>query len=304
MTQYPLHEDYRKLRFSVPLNPVFLPFLQCMTRYSYDRQSIPDGIVLSKRTIGHVPIDIFSPKSLSDTTPCLLFLHGGAFALPASAFHKRLACQYALRCSCTVILIDYRLVPKYPYPNGLEDCVTVYTWLLDHAKEFGVDRQRIAICGDSAGGALAASMVQMLKEKDTRMPLFQLLVYPVMDSNCSTGSMERFVDTPIWNSRLNRKMWKLYLPKHQESIDMHHFSPLKSESFEGLPETYIEVSEFDCLRDEAIAYAGKLKHYGVEVELNETKGTIHGFEMNYDSPYTQQIIGKRIDYMKNRFSKT
>lgn len=307
MTKYPVHADYRKLQVSLPFHAWTLPFLQRLTRITYGRQAIPDTIEHQKTAIaapdGHtVPIEIFSPAICDTKTPCLLFIHGGAFALPATHYHKRLMVDYALGCRCKVVFVDYRLVPRYPYPYGLEDCFVTYAWIVEHGDEIRIDTNRIGICGDSAGGALAAALTHMIRDRSLAMPLFHMLVYPVLDASLGTDSMKKFCDTPIWHAKLNTKMWNLYLSGHPDALEDPYASPYQATSFAGLPAGFIEVNEFDCLRDEAREYCEKLDRNGIDTTLVETAGTIHGFELNYASAYTQDIIKKRIAYMKERFA--
>lgn len=303
MKTYPVHEDFRKLQMGIPLYKPVLPFLQRMTRTVYLRQSIPESLNIKRETCiaydGYpIPIEVFSPKEINPNAPCLLFLHGGAFVLPAADHHKKLIIDFALGCSCKVVMADYRLAPRYPYPYGLEDCFSVYRWIEEHAKELSIDPERIAIYGDSAGGALTAGLTHLIRARSQPLPQFQMLIYPVLDARLSTDSMQKYVDTPIWNAKLNAKMWKLYLAEKKDS----YASPNEMTSLEGLPNTYIEVNEFDCLRDEAIEYAKKLQKTGIEVNLVKTEGTVHGFELNYESSYTQMIIGQRIAYIKEQFA--
>ena len=303
MKKYPVHEDFHALQMSIPFYAPLLPLLQRLTRSAYARRSIPETLTYKRETcIAHdgypIPIDLYSPKSIEPNAPCILFLHGGAFALPAADHHKKLIIDFALGCSCKVVMADYRLVPRYPYPYGLEDCFSVYQWIEDHARELSIDPGRLAIYGDSAGGALASGVTHLLRAQSQQMPQFQMLIYPVLDARLSTDSMQKYIDTPIWNAKLNAKMWKLYLSGKKDS----YASPNEMTSLEGLPETYIEVNEFDCLRDEAIEYANKLKKTGIHVNLVKTEGTVHGFELNYESSYTQMIIGQRIAYMKEQFA--
>lgn len=306
MAAYQIHEDYLKLQITVPLYAPILPSLQRMTRFMFKRQSIPNTIDHCTYGIGcqdghSISIEIFSPCGLAHNAPCLLFLHGGAFVLPATGYHKRLMCDYALGCASKVVFVDYRLAPRYPYPHGLADCFSVYNWLLEHAQTLDIDINRIGVCGDSSGGALAAALTLMIRDRSIKKPLFQLLVYPVLDMRMTTGSMKIFQDTPIWNAKLNQKMWKLYVPGNQVLDRPEYASPALSASFDNVPKCYIEVNEFDCLRDEAIDYSQKLSQSKIDIVLVQTKGTVHGFELNYRSAYTQQIIKTRIDYMNRQF---
>ena len=104
----------------------------------------------------------------------------------------------------------YCLVPEYRYPYGLEDCFSAYRWMVEQAGDLAIDIQKSTICGDSAGGALAASLTHMILDRNLPAPSLQMLIYPVLDVLQETDSMKRFVDTPIWNAKQNKKMWDLY----------------------------------------------------------------------------------------------
>ena len=118
-----------------------------------------------------------------------------------------------------------------------------------------------------------------------------MLVYPVVDSNAKTESMKKFQDTPMWNAKLNEKMWQMY------SKTGKVFHPLKA-NFTDFPNTYIETAEFDCLHDEGVMLARKIKRAGVPCILNETKGTMHGYDICLNSPTAIQAISQRIKFLK------
>jgi len=277
-----------------------------MMKYSFKNQPCKTGVEVKKESIpGYkgdmIDIEIYSPLNIGSNAPCLIFLHGGAFTFPAAFFHKMLICDYALSVPCKVIFVDYRLAPRFPYPYGLEDCYSAYRWIVDNSSRYDIDKNKIAVCGDSAGGGLAASLAWMVRDRLRTGLLFQLLVYPVIDSRQITESIKQFVDTPVWDAGLTKKMWKIYLSKISNTEYPQYSSAHLIKSFKNLPACYIEVSEFDCLRDEAIDYYSLLKQDGIEAELHETSGTIHGFELNYKSDHTQQIVKDRIEYMKRQF---
>ena len=133
------------------------------------------------------------------------------------------------------------------------------------------------------------------------MPLFQLLIYPVTDRRMQTESCKKFTDTPMWNSKLSEMMWHNYLQEDNPS-NIAYASPMEADSFEGLPDAYVETAEFDCLHDEGIAYAEALRKAGAAVEINETKGTMHGFDIVRNAPTTQKAVAKRIEYIRSRFN--
>ena len=259
-----------------------------------------DGLHVRQQKIpgyGGEQIDvlILEPKEAGGTENGLVYFHGGGFLFPAAGYHYRLAARYAKETPCTVVFVQYRLTPKHQFPVPVEDCYAAFCW----AKE-NLGCGDIAVGGDSAGGALAAAVAQMARDRLGYCPLFQLLVYPVTDRRMDTESNRRFTDTPMWNSKLSEKMWEAYLTD-PTTPDIAYASPMEAESFADLPSAYVETAEFDCLHDEGIAYAEALRAAGVSVWVNETIGTMHGFDIVQKAPITKSAVAARIDYMREMF---
>ena len=306
MGKYNFHHDFKSVeKVEVPLSPFLLPMMNWFLSRMIKAVKPPRDL---KRTIRKIPgyqngmidLTIFEPRESHKELPCLIYFHGGAFVLQASTYHIHLLSEIALQVPCKVIFVDYRLAPKFAFPTGLEDCFAAYRWVCENSKSLGIDKDRIAVGGDSAGGALAAAVTLMARDRKTTRICFQMLVYPVTDARQITESMRNFVDTPLWNSKQNRKMWRLYL-KDGVDIKREYFSPVEASSFANLPDAYIEVAEFDCLRDEGINYAECLQKDGVSVELNKTIGTIHGFEIVEGSELVRQSAQRRIAALKKGF---
>lgn len=110
-----------------------------------------------------------------------------------------------------------------------------------------------------------------------------------------TDSMKRFYDTPLWNSKLNKKMWQMYLKYPCDKVSLA--SPIENDQWYGFPNTYIEVAEFDCLKDEGIAFSKILEQNNVNVKLVEVNGTCHGFETAYKSNIVKEAINRRVNYI-------
>ena len=199
-----------------------------------------------------------------------------------------------------MIFVDYRLTPKYAFPVGVEDCYSAFEWVYKHANELEIDNSRIAIGGDSAGGALCAAVTQIARDRNAPKICFQMLVYPVTDARQNTETMKKFIDTPLWDSKANSKMWKLYM-RDGDFNQRAYASPMEATSFIGLPDAYVEVSEYDCLRDEGILYAKALEKSGCQVELNKTVGTIHGFELAEKSEITSESVDRRVKALQRVF---
>lgn len=243
---------------------------------------------------------VFDPYGLEEVSPCLVYYHGGGFFFEGASYHYKLARQYALECECRVIFVQYRLAPRYPHPTPAEDCYAALRWTFENAERLKIDKGRIAVGGDSAGGALAAAVCQMARDRGTDLPSFQLLVYPVTDCRMQTESCKKYIDTPMWNAKLSAKMWQGYV-QDINAPDLAYASPMEAERFDGLPAAYIETAEFDCLHDEGVAYANALRAAGVEVTLAETRGTMHGFDIVEKAPTTREAVRTRIEFMKKLF---
>ena len=241
---------------------------------------------------------VMSPKSLGDNAPCLIYIHGGGFVLAAAGYHYKNAIRYAKEVGCKVVFVNYRLAPQNPHPVFFEDCYAAMCWAYDHAEALGIDISRIGIGGDSAGSALAVGVCMLARDRQHPVKFaFQMLPYPYLDARNNSESCKRFTDTPMWNSTLSGKIAPM-TKADKSRPDYVYYSPAEAESFEGLPPAYIETAEFDCLRDDGILYAEKLCAAGVEVTLNETKGTMHGFDIMQNASTTKAALAARIEFMK------
>jgi len=261
-------------------------------------------ITVRKQTIsggGGDPIEVFimEPKYIG-TDKCLIYYHGGGFFFEGAGYHYRNAKAYALQVPCKVLFVQYRLAPKHPFPIPAEDSYSALVWALENAEALGIRRDKIALGGDSAGGCLAAAVSQMARDRALPVKLrFQLLIYPFVDQSMDSDSNRRFTDTPMWNSTLSAQMAGGYVqdPNVENFV---YASPIEGRP-EGLPQAYIETAEFDCLHDDGIRYAQKLRSAGIIVCLNETEGTMHGFDIVQRAPTTKAAVAARIAYMRSSF---
>ncbi len=240
---------------------------------------------------------VIEPKHYSGKIPCIMFFHGGGFLLSASKAHYQIAKWYAQRANCKVILPDYRLLPKHKYPVAIEDCYNAYVWALENAEKMNIDKDRIIFAGDSGGGNISGAVTAMLKDRGFSLPKGVMLIYPVLDKRMHTESMKRFTDTPIWDSHCMKWFWDTYLGK-QESDQANYYSIAELESLNYFPKTYIEVAEFDCLRDEGIEFAQRLQSEGVFAVVHEIKGACHGYEAALKSSIVEKCINRRIEWIR------
>ena len=306
MATYPLDPQFRVLtHFKLPLWRWPAVPLQAGMRLwpvlsdkrvavTTERVPGPDG--------NRIPVHVMRPRALKNNAPCFFYIHGGGFYFPSAPYHYTLAKEYAVRAGCVVVYPDYRLAPKHPYPAAAADCWAAFIWLTERAAQLGIDPKRIAVGGDSAGGDLAAVITLMARDRKAVQPMFQLLIYPVTDRRMGTDSAKRYRDVPVWNAALSEKMWAYYLPT-LPAEHIEYASPIEAPSFEGLPEAYVEVAEFDSLRDEGLNYADALEKAGVKVTRHETRGTPHGFEFITNAPLTQATVRHRADVLRKAFER-
>ena len=245
---------------------------------------------------------LMAPKRLKGDSPCLIYVHGGGFVLAAAGYHYRNAMRYAKEVGCKVFFVNYRLAPEYRHPVFFEDSYAAMCYVYDKAADLGIDASRIGIGGDSAGSALAVGVCMMAKDRHHPIKFaFQMLPYPFLDARNNSESCKRFTDTPMWNSTLSERIGPM-TKADKNRPDYVYYSPVEVDGFDALPPAYIETAEFDCLHDDGILYASKLGEAGVDVLLNETKGTMHGFDIVGRAKTTKAALTARISFMKERFS--
>lgn len=266
----------------------------------------PSGIIRQQRQIasedgGSIRLTIYQPEKAAGPLPCMVYLHGGGFCLGDAWYIHHYAAQYAANARCIVVFLHYRTADIAPFPVPFQDCYDALRWVWEHSAELCIDQERIAVGGDSAGGALAAACALRARDEGKIRLCFQMLIYLVTDSRLETASMHTYTDSPLWNAKLNRKMWDLYL-RGSRKAPQEYAAPMLADSFENLPPAYVEVEEFDCLRDEGLAYAQALMAAGVPVQLEDVKGTFHGFDVFHRKNIAHAVVQKRANSLRQIFT--
>lgn len=243
-----------------------------------------------------IKVYFFEKKTDSGKKPAMLYIHGGGFQMKGTPVHIKIVTDLMVGTDYKAVFVTYRLIPKHPFPTALFDSYHALKWMTDHADYLNIDTNHIAIAGDSAGGNLATGVT--LYAKDHHGPTIHkvLLIYPVLDAKMTTQTMKDYIDTPMWNSNLNKDMWKLYLKNGDYGL-LNYASPLQAD-VTGFPQTYIETAEFDCLRDEGVLFGRKLKKAGVSVYENHTLKTVHGYDALFFSKLVKEVKEKRISFLK------
>lgn len=303
MGKYTFHPELRKYaKMNIPVMPALLPLMQELLGVLYSREKSDDKVTVERLSIptkdGYsIQALLYTPSAARAGGPCLVFYHGGGFVYQAAPHHYVLARRLAETLQARTLFVDYRLAPKYPFPYAPEDAFDSYVWVLDHAEQLKVDPKRVALCGDSAGGNLAAAVCLMARDRGFPMPRAQMLLYPVADRSLESESMLKYTDTPLCNSVAGKKFNAIYFP-FAEHEHVEYFSPVEAESLAGHPPTYVEVAEFDCLRDGGLLYEKRLREQGTETELHDVKGAMHGYDIATDSKLIKDLMEKRAAFLR------
>lgn len=225
---------------------------------------------------GTVPLRIYRSEKAATPAPCLVYLHGGGWVLGNLDTHDVLCRTLANLSNCVVITIDYRLAPEHKFPAGLDDACAAWRWIAQEAAALGVDRERIAVGGDSAGGNLAAVMAIMAR--DGALPAFQLqyLFYPALDLTFGYSSQALDMEGLALTGPCMRWFRAHYLTSPEQQTDWRA-SPFLASSLEGVAPCYLVTAGVDPLCDEGLAYAARLASEGARVSHEHFPGQMHGF---------------------------
>lgn len=218
---------------------------------------------------------LFSPVNAPETLPCALYYHGGCFVSGRFETHDNQLRQLAFYGNCRVIAVQYRLAPEHIFPAAHDDAERAADLVWQNAEQLGVDKNRITLCGDSAGGHLALVTSLRLKAKGLWDPAQLILIYPMLDA---TASFESYtlngMDYVITRDTL-LSGYEMYLDKAYRQHP--EVSPLWRNDFSGLPKVHIVTAEYDPLRDEGEALYQRLTEQGVKCTAQRWRGVIHGF---------------------------
>lgn len=243
---------------------------------------LPKGVTVVDRTVsgngGPLPVRLYRPQGTpSDTLlPGLVYAHGGGWVFGNLESHDVLCAQLALEAGIAVFAIDYRLAPETRFPGAFDDVVAGLKWVVANGGSVGIDPNKLAIGGDSAGGNLAAAVSIWARDNGGPKLRLQVLAYPVTDFVARTESYKLFHDGYGLNGPTMEWFFDHYVPNKAERADWRA-SPLRAKSLAGLPPALVITAGYDPLRDEGRAYAWRLQQDGTLADLVEFGGMLHGF---------------------------
>ncbi len=221
----------------------------------------------------HLAARLYAPSF--ERLPVLLYFHGGGFTVGSVTTHDVLCRQLCHLAACAVISLDYRLAPEHQFPVAANDAWDSLLWLQSSAQSLGLDPERLAVGGDSAGGTLAAACA--VQARDAGLPLaLQLLFYPGCAGRQDTPSHQRFAQGFVLEAQQIASFFNHYLRGPADRDDWR-FAPLNTPDIDGVAPAWLGLAECDPLVDEGVMYGDKLRTAGVHVNLEIYRGVTHEF---------------------------
>ncbi|WP_433562858.1 alpha/beta hydrolase [Nocardia sp. CA-151230] len=227
--------------------------------------------------------------------PAALYLHAGGMILGHIGLFDGTVARYVSASGTSMLSVDYRLAPEHPYPAPVEDVYAALIWLHEHADELGVNRARIGVFGDSAGGGLAAAVAILARDRKGPAITKQILVMPMLDDRTPDPD-PRLAPFVLWSWDDNRTAWQAILGDAAGGPDTPAAAaPARVADPAGLPPAYIEVGQLDIFRDEALTYALRLSRAGVPVEFHLYPGVPHRFDtVAFSSDIARRVLADRV----------
>ncbi|MFT7577920.1 MAG: acetyl esterase [Alphaproteobacteria bacterium] len=269
-------------------------------RPSFEEMTVPDcreAYVNSRKSLQPDPIEVAEVKNLSmpgpggdialrmyraepakagELQPVIVYFHGGGWVIGDLESHDTVCRELAVRSGSTLISVDYRLAPEHVFPAAADDAIAATKWVADNAADLGVDENRMAVAGDSAGGNLAAVAAIGVRDAGGPNIRFQALLYPVTDFDLTRPSYEENGTRPPVKTETMAWFRDLYLTKPEDQKDWRA-APIHAKDLSGLAPAFVMTAGYDPLRDEGKAYADALEAAGNACTYKCFTGQIHGF---------------------------
>ena len=260
--QAPLAEIRENTKLHIALKQ---PLLQI---HSVDHRSI-------NGPTSNLPIRIYRPSE-ENNLPALVFFHGGGWVLNFLDIYEPALRKIAKNGNFVIIAVDYQKAPEHSYPAPLDDCYATLKWVIENAKDLGVDLAAIGVGGDSAGGNLASSVALKACSEQLISLAFQLLIYPCNDYQMNYPSATNYSQGYGLTTQAMKWFWDQYLSKVEDQEDPYAV-PVKANSLRGVAPAILIAAEFDPLTDDVKNYYQKLIMDSVPAIYKEFAGQIHGF---------------------------
>ena len=247
----------------------------------------------------------YRPARVPSPVPAYLQIHGGGYVLGTADTSDAANRELATALNCFIVSVDYRLAPETRAPGSVEDCYAALQWLHDHAEQLGVDRTRIAIGGESAGGGLTAALALLARDRGQIPICFQNLTYPMLDDRTvALVSRNAFTGQHIWTHEHNRFGWSALLGGTPGSVGVSPYAaPARATDLRDLPPTLLQVGQLDLFLEEDLDYATRLMQAGVPTELHVYPRAYHGFDLAREARVSQAMSRDRLHAFQRAFAR-
>lgn len=293
---------------AIDMNAESLPAMRAMFAAQISEQKLPDLAVRctevkipsgeESRTIRCLMIQ---PESSAPSSAAILHFHGGGHVLGAPEMNQPELMHWAAELGCLVLSVDYRLAPETPFPGPMDDAYAALRWLNEQAESLGIDPARIAVAGASAGGAMAACLCLMARDRHEYGIAFQLLEAPRLDDKIQQQyGANPFTGEFVWTREASNFCWNAYLLDGSTSP---YASAARAKDLSNLPPAFIGVGALDLFVDECLEYGTRLIRSGISTELIVYPGCFHGFQMAGETAITRRSQADSLLALRNALTK-
>ncbi|MCU7723346.1 alpha/beta hydrolase [Actinoplanes sp. KI2] len=247
-----------------------------------------------------VPLLVCTPAGAPAARPALYFIHGGGFFCNDHRLGLDQLLETAERFGATLVSVGYRLAPEHPYPAQIDDAYAGLRWVAGHANALGIDPERIVVTGYSAGGGLGAALALTVRDKGGPRLLGQLLMSPMLDDRNDSASAMQMDAIEFWDRSYNGFGWSSLLGDLRGETEVPQYAaPARATDLTGLPPAFLDVGSAECLRDEVLAYAGRIWQAGGRAELHVWPGGIHAFDREVpEARISKAAVAARHDWLQ------
>ena len=250
-----------------------------------------------------IPVRLYRAAKESDgrQKPCLIYIHGGGMIMGNLETGNLNCLNFARTFDISVLSIEYRKAPEFPYPAAIEDCIDAISWIVSNSELFKIDLANLGIYGSSAGGGLVLGTALKMRDQGRNVFKFMLPIYPMIDSSNTSNSSLEITNVGVWDRSTNIDAWNWYLNGNQAD---EYAAPAQAKNLAGLPQCYSDVGSFDLFLDENSSFFERLSSAGVSTEFQVFQGAFHGSEnLAPESELSRKIWERRLGAIE-RFIKS
>ena len=241
-----------------------------------------------------IPVRLYRAAKESDgrQKPCLIYIHGGGMIMGNLETGNLNCLNFARTFDISVLSIEYRKAPEFPYPAAIEDCIDAISWIVSNSELFKIDLANLGIYGSSAGGGLVLGTALKMRDQGRNVFKFMLPIYPMIDSSNTSNSSLEITNVGVWDRSTNIDAWNWYLNGNQAD---EYAAPAQAKNLAGLPQCYSDVGSFDLFLDENSSFFERLSGAGVSTEFQVFQGAFHGSEnLAPESELSRKIWERRL----------